>query len=232
MFILINDKKDIEKIDVIIDSRETKEIKTYLKRYHSKKFNFNVKQIKTGDYLTDRVICERKTVKDLFGSINDGRFTGQMNRLASFNDHVKILLVIGDINKDCKDINRKIRSKKIKCNELTLIKTIASAGYRYGLEIIWAHEQKEGLRTLLAYIEGVHEGKLWEPKGAFPNVLMARYLGISTDSMMELIEKYETVKCLTDVSQSELIKIDGIGTKRAKKIKERLNNKIIVGDKK
>jgi len=218
-------KKQLPKIDIVIDSRESKDIKNYLTRYQSKNYNFTTAQLKEGDFISERVIIERKTIKDLYASMNDGRLTSQLNRMSTYNEKVRVILVIGDLAKSCKEM----KYYKLNVNELTLINAMASAGYRYNFQIIWAYDMKSGMRLMLSYIRGIHDGKYNQPLGAFPLVLMAQYLGVSKASMEILIEKYGSLDKLMTVPESQLIKIKGIGKTKAKQIKKRLINNIPVG---
>jgi len=218
-------KKNVTKIDVTIDSRESPEIKSYLTRYHSKNYNFDIKQLKEGDFVSERVIIERKTIKDLNASINDGRLNNQLNRMSTYNDKVKVMLIVGDMSQSCKELRR----YKINVNDLTLINAIASTSYRYNFHVIWAYDMKSGMRLMLSFIRGIHDGKYNQPTGAYPIVLMSQYLGISKVSMELIIEKYGTLEKLLTVPESQLIKIDGIGKAKAVNIKKRLKESIPIG---
>lgn len=219
----INEKQ--EKIHVIIDVHESDEIKKYLTRYQTKNFSFEIKGIAEGDFLTDRVIIERKKIKDLQASLFDGRYTGQTNKMATHSDKIRVFLIIGNL----KDEVQNMRRYKINANELTLINAIASASYRYGFYVIWAHDYKEGLRVMLSFIQGIHNEKFCEPVNAFPSVLMARYLGISKQTMEKLLRDHSSLKNIAELPEAQLIKYDGIGKIRAKQIKYRLTDTVPIG---
>lgn len=210
---------------MIIDVHESEEIKKYLTRYHTKNFTYEIKGLPEGDFLTDRVIIERKKVKDLQASLIDGRYTGQTNKMATHVDKIKVFLIIGNL----KDEIQAMRRYKINANELTLINAVASAGYRYGFYVIWSHDMKEAMRVMLSFVSGIHDNKFCEPVNAFPTVLMARYLGITKQAMEQLVKDHGNIQTIMNLPEGQLIKYDGIGKKRAKQIKTRLTETIPIG---
>lgn len=210
----------MKKLNLIVDSREP--IKYYnfcVKTFKNVNFTYEVQ--KEGDYNTDKIICERKTIGDLYNSIIDGRYISQLNRMA-VHDKIKVLLIAGDIREYC----NKRRKRGYKCNEAMLYGAIAMATYRYGFHIIWAEDTETCLKTFIPFAQKVEEGEYMVPTKAFPETLMARYLGVSKQIMDELIAKYETVERIASASEKDLCKIKGIGAGRAKQIKQKLTEAI------
>lgn len=210
----------MSKLSMIVDSREPEKYYKYcVKTFKNVDFTYVVQ--KEGDYNTDKIICERKTIGDLYNSIVDGRYIGQLNRMA-VHDKIKVLLIAGDINEYCS----KRRKRGYKCNEAMLYGAIAMAAYRYGFHIIWAMDTEAALKTYVPFAEKVEDGEYMVPTKAFPETLMARYLGVSKQIMDDLIAKYGSVENITMATEKDLCEIKGIGAGRAVQIKERLTEAI------
>lgn len=210
----------MKKLHLIVDSREPKKYYDFcVKSFKNVEFVYEVQ--KEGDYNTDKIICERKTIGDLYNSIVDGRYISQLNRMSA-HDRIKVLLIAGDIRDYCS----KRRRRGYKCNEAMLYGAIAMAAYRYGFHIIWAEDTEKCLKTFIPFAQKVEEGEYMVPTKAFPETLMARYLGVSKQIMDDLIIKYGTVENIARASEKDLCKVKGIGAGRAKQIKERLTEAI------
>lgn len=224
MFTTIGMKKlecgKLKQLKMIVDSREPQKYYDFcVKSFKNVDFTYEVQ--KEGDYNTDKIICERKTIGDLYNSIVDGRFISQLNRMA-VHDKIKVLLIAGDIRDYCS----KRRKRGYKCNEAMLYGAIAMAAYRYGFHIIWAEDTEKCIKTYVPFAQKVEEGEYMVPTKAFPETLLARYLGVSTQIMDEMITEYGTVYKMAQATEKDLCKIKGIGDSRAKQIRKRLKEAI------
>lgn len=202
---------------VIVDTREPEEYYLFLrKKYKDVTFSYDL--LEEGDYVTDKVICERKTVGDLHQSIVDGRLMSQVNRISTFQDKIFVLLLSGDIQEYC----NKMRYMKIDVNADMLYGAIAMVTYRYGFHVLWADNTREGLKVLMHIMKGIDAGNYLVPTRGHSDVLMSRFLGIPKNSMRELLVAHGSIIDIANAPITELIKIKGIGEARAKKIKEML----------
>ena len=209
-----------KRLHLIVDSREPKKYYDFcVKTFKNVDFTYEVQ--KEGDYNTDKIICERKTIGDLHNSIIDGRFISQLNRMA-VHDGIHVLLIAGDIRDYC----TKRRKRGYKCNEAMLYGAIAMAMYRYGFSVIWKDDTESALKTFIPFAQKVDEGEYMVPTKALPDTLMARYLGVSKNIMTEMIAKYGTVEVMAQATEEDLCTIKGIGQARAKQIKMRLTETI------
>ncbi len=78
----------------IYDNRERSEYIDILRGFLPD-FTFSSQTLPLGDYIVNGIIIERKTVDDLFQSINDGRLNNQLFEM-SRNTHLSVLAIIGD----------------------------------------------------------------------------------------------------------------------------------------
>lgn len=188
----------------------------FVKKKYGKKTEIETGQYDEGDYISERVICERKTIGDLNASLQDGRFVSQLNRIATHADKIPILLVVGDIHDYCKKM-RFVKSggRRVQCNEKMLFGAIAMAAYRYNFEIIWAPTDRDGLTTVISYMQAIEEGKYMMPTKASNAALLSRLFGIPLKSMKAILAEYNTIEKIGLANPKDLCKFPGIGDVKA-----------------
>jgi ERCC4-type nuclease len=200
----------------MIDSREPAELLDFVKKKYGKETEIETGQYDEGDYISERVICERKTIGDLNASLQDGRFVSQLNRIATHADKIPILLVVGDIHDYCKKMRfGKSRGRRVQCNEKMLYGAIAMAAYRYNFEIIWAPTDRDGLTTVISYMQAIEEGKYMMPTKASNAALLSRLFGIPLKSMKAILAEYNTIEKIGLANPKDLCKFPGIGDVKA-----------------
>lgn len=203
---------------IIIDSREPHSIPKYLIKQFPKT-TFEVKALKEGDYRSTKVLCERKKIGDLYGSIMDKRIWSQINRMSQYDDMKLLLLITGNIDEYVKTMRR---YKKF-INEKIIYSCIDDIACRYNCEIFWIEDEKQALNIMVGYMEGVDAGENLIPTKAHPEALIARYLGITISQYNELHLTYGALSKIAKVSATELSKVKGIGAAKSKKILTMLN---------
>lgn len=204
-----------------IDDREPKELIDYLKKKYKSKHEVEVAHLPEGDYVSDHVICERKSIGDLNASLADGRYIAQLNRISTYGDCAHLLMVTGNVGDYVKKM-RYIRNKRgqhIHCSEDALMGAIAMAAYRYNFDVIIAEDDERGLQEVVAYMAAVEGGKYQMPEGAKPMVLLSRLFGIPLSSAKALFDRFGSIKNVMDATKADLMSIPGIGPAKAKKIK-------------
>ena len=211
-----------------IDDREPQELIDYLKKKYKSKHEIEVARLPEGDYVSDHVICERKSIGDLNSSLADGRYIAQLNRISTYGDCAHLLMVTGNVGDYVKKM-RYIRNKKghhIHCSEEALMGAIAMAAYRYNFDVIIAEDDERGLQEVVAYMAAVESGKYQMPEQAKPMVLLSRLFGIPLASTRSLFERFNTIENIMNATKAELMSINGIGHAKAKKIKAILKEPI------
>lgn len=213
---------------LIIDNREPKALISFMEKKYSKEHEIEIKKLPEGDYVTDKVICERKAISDLNASLADGRYIAQLNRISTYQDQIHVLLVTGDIAEYCKKMRymRSKSGKRINCSSVALINAIAMAMYRYNFVVIMAHDDEVGLQEVVAFMDGVSDGKFSVPEQAKPLVLFSRLFGIPLASTKSLFKRFATIESIIKAEDIELCEIKGIGPSKAKKIKKMLTGEI------
>lgn len=203
---------------ILCDSREPKSIVKYLQKTFPKD-EFETICLKEGDYRSTKVLCERKKIGDLYGSIMDKRIWSQVNRMAQFDDMKLVLLITGSLPEYIKSMRR---YKKF-INEKIIYSCIDDIACRYGFEILWIENEKDALNIMVGYMENVDEGNLNVPTKAHPEALIARYLGITIPQYNELRKSHGSLMKIAKVPALDLSKIKGIGPIKAKRILNMLN---------
>ena len=204
--------------DIDVDTREPKTIIKYLQKAFPKD-KFTLATLKEGDYRSKKVLCERKKIGDLYGSIMDKRIWSQVNRMAQFDDMKLVLLITGSLPEYIKSMRR---YKKF-INEKIIYSCIDDIACRYDFEIIWIEDEKDALNVMVGYMENVDEGNRNVPTKAHPEALIARYLGITIPQYLELHKSHGCLTKIAKVSSTELAKVKGIGAIKAKRILTMLN---------
>lgn len=204
--------------DIAVDTREPKTIIKYLQKTFPKN-TFALETLKEGDYRSTKVLCERKKIGDLYGSIMDKRIWSQVNRMAQFDDMKLMLLITGSLP----DYIKTMRRYKKFINEKIIYSCIDDIACRYDFEIMWIEDEKNALNVMVGYMENVDEGNYLVPTKAHPEALIARYLGITIPQYNELHLKHGCLTKIAKISATELATTKGIGAIKAKKILTMLN---------
>ena len=162
---------DIKRILIYADHREENSgIIAELRKKES--LDVQTKQLDMGDFLlSNEVIVERKTIKDLLQSVVDGRLFAQLHALAN-SDYEKPLMIIEGFDEELYSL-RNIHENAIKGAissialdyRIPMIFTRSSSETAHYLQIIAKREQFPNSREI-----GIRRGK----KGIKMNGLMMR----------------------------------------------------------
>lgn len=202
-----------------VDSREPKKyLEFLLKTFPGTKFD--VTALREGDYMSDRVLVERKTVADLRSSIigtkdKCGRFIKQLERMSTHDEQIVVIMITGNMEKYVTDM-RKIG---INVDQEIMYGEVASCTCRYGVQPWWFENEWDAMITMVKFMKKVEEGKLGVPSRRDPDILSARLLGVTLYQWEELKKKFHSITSIALADEKEIMKVRGIGDKKAKKIK-------------
>jgi len=161
---------------------------------------------------------ERKTYVDLYNSIVDGRFEKQIPTAYSVdNVGMPFLAVIG---------KREEFFKQYPQINISIIDgAIASCLVRYRIPTLKFETNFEFIRFLQLTDEKVGEGKFfmsYVKTGKHPIISKIVFLssisGVSSSIAFELLARFGSIKNIVNASKEELMKVKGIGEKRAEAI--------------
>jgi len=207
---------------IFVDERETRsKVFGFLK-------NFDVilrrKKLDVGDYICSKeVACERKTVEDFLQSIINKRIFLQLEALMDSYEK-PVLIIEGQPN--LLFFTRNVHENAIRG-------ALASIATDYGVPVLWTWNPKETANMLfvIAYREQINKNKGVQIRsGKKPKTikeqqefLVAGLPGVNAKLSQRLLEYFKTPKRVFNASVDELIKIEKIGEKKAKKMWELVN---------
>lgn len=208
--LLKKNEKDNHKIKIIVDTRER-----HIGRYLVDKANIEFKTLEIGDYvLSDRVAVERKTAEDFAESIIDKRLFKQLSELKKYEK--PILIIEGN------EFNR--------LHQNVIQGTILSIILDFGIPVLFSKDIKETANILIkiAEREQLKEKRVVSVRyGKRPMSLRERQKFI-VESLPEvgpalaesLLLEFKSIENIFKANKYELMKVEGIGEKTAKKIRE------------
>jgi ERCC4-type nuclease len=207
-------------LDIIVDSREPSKYSEFLiKTFPNEKVI--VRKLDEGDYSTNKVIVERKTIADLYSSIvgsrdQPARLFNQVERLTCHTDKVVLIMVTGNVG----DFIDRMKKLKVNINLNILYGALASISCRERIHIVWMDNEWNAFISMIHFMKKVDEEDYMIPHRREPNMLMAKYLGIRVKEFKALKEKFKSLKALSEATDKELTTIYGIGNVKAKRIRE------------
>ncbi len=213
------------KIKVIVDTREPKELVSILKLHPQ--IDVEVKQLELGDIIiNDILIIERKNctslenATDFENSIIDKekRLFTQSERLKLQDDYIPIILLEGNCYNNSKrmliqQVDGAI-SFLVSIQKISVLITYNLNHTAYLIAKLGTHQQ-DGLGYELG-LRSKSPEKLLDKK-AF---VLEGITGVSAKIAKELLEHFGTIQTISNSTVDDLIKIDGIGKMKASKIIE------------
>lgn len=213
---------DTGKVRIVVDYRESK---NHVFR-NLREFDVDLarEQLKTGDYIcSDRVCVERKTVSDFIQSVIDQRIFKQVSKMSECFE--KPLMIL-EGNPDLLFLERNVHPNTIRG-------ALASIAIDHKIPIIWTRNSLETANQIywIAYREQVkgkrslaircpRKSKSFSDQQEF---LIAGLPHVNTKLSKNLLKKFKTPKRVFSAKEERLMKVDGVGKEKAKRIWELLN---------
>jgi len=196
---------------IFVDYREDK-ISSLLEKMGCKIARIN---LPVGDYVINDVGIERKSFEDFISSIIDRRIFEQVELLASaYKKSILIIEGFGIIER---------------IHENSFFATIAYLISRFNITILRSRNEEETAKIIywIAKKEFEDKGKagykIKEKKIKLLNIqerIVAAFPGISTVLSKRILKKFGSLHKFFNASEKELMEIDGIGEKLAKRIRK------------
>ena len=208
----------MDEVKVIVDTREMRTI--VVKKLFELGAKIESKRLEVGDFvLSERVCVERKTVKDFLQSIMDGRLFEQVSNLtANYEKPVIIVEGSSDIYTEKmmhpNAIRGAIASLAIDFR-IPIIQTTSEEETALFLYMIAAREQLD--KKVSVNIRG---GKKPLEDNYIQEYIISGFPGIGRETARRILKHFKTIKNFINSDIKELMKIEKIGKKKAKRIKE------------
>ena len=215
-------------VDLVYDSRETK-IKELLEKDPKESITLKSDYLDLGDFLFKKegelvLIIERKSMNDLYSSIQDGRYKEQKIRLLNNYPLSKIVYIIeGVLNSKTKFFkNSKVITEGALLNmafrdKLTILRTTdlketSDTLYRLGNKILKYPEffMSEKVETKSNYLDSVKVCKKDNMTPSMCNIVqLCQIPGVSKNTASSILDKYSSLSNLI----LEYEKLDDVKTK-------------------
>lgn len=211
-------------MEVIVDTREDPEYYEFLVNLFPE-HTFIWQKLDEGDYQSDRVLVERKTINDLYGSImgtrdKKGRLPDQVSRLALREDKIVYIWVTGNLQEQMKTLEREVG---VRINPQVIYGQLASLMIRERIHVAWMDDEWEALATMVKFMQKAEEGKYMVPTKREPNNLTARLLQITPMQAEHMRILFGSISNIAVQPEDQLQRIVGIGPAKAANIKRILN---------
>ncbi|ENN96478.1 Hef nuclease [Methanocaldococcus villosus KIN24-T80] len=204
------EEKEESKVKIIVDVRE----KTMAKLLHDRA-DVELTTLEVGDYvLSDRVVVERKTAEDFVNSIIDKRLFNQLKDLKKVEK--PILIIEGE------NFSR--------IHENALKGAILSIILDFGIPIIFTKDENDTADILIRIAEKeqikekrpvmIRHGKTAMSLKERQKFIVQSLPDVGGALAERLLKHFKTVEKVFTAKEEELLKVEGVGKERAKKIRE------------
>ena len=201
---------------IIVDDRE----RMIARILHEKGQEIKVMRLDIGDFLIGDVCIERKTIRDFVNSIIDNRLFIQIKNMKECCER-QILIVEGE-----EDIysQRNVHPNAIRG-------AIASIALDFNISMVETKNPEETANMLISIEKRIskekkeielHKRKPISTQGE-QLYIVSSLPSIGTQLAKNLLKKFGNIKSIFNASEKELMKVEGIGKEKAKKIYEIIN---------
>ena len=205
------------RINVVADDRESKnQVIKFLS--DMKNVSVIVKRLSVGDYIVDnRLVFERKTLKDFAQSIVDGRLFRQAIRLV--NSKYKSVLILEGTGKKLTEIGVSREAMQGALITISLILGVPVLRSKDPFES--AHLIIYASRQIKSTARGVLQRRGYQPKGKRKQQLfiLQGLPGIGSERAIRLLNAFGSVEAVVTATNEELQSVEGIGESIAGRIK-------------
>ncbi len=214
-------------VDIVVDSREYSKQQQYIEKIRAKGLKVAVMKLDVGDYYLlapedkNPILVERKSITDFLNSIRDNRIWEQsvlLKKAAEEENAIPIIILEGSLS---------IIKRFTKWNITAVLRIIDELLISYNIKILPVPNKEATFQWLIAKAKSLGNTS---KKRVFrlrvekkPMSLNDRILYV-TESIMgpmiarKLLKHFKTLKNIANASVNELMKIEGIGEKRAREI--------------
>lgn len=194
---------------IIIDDREPLEIKDKIE-------NKKIERLEVGDYIIGDFLIERKSNHDFINSILSKRLWIQLSNMKHLEDYKSCLIIIENLWKP-------FANKKINYGDNMIFGAFRTIIQSYQIPIL----QFENNTDFILFLK-ICDKKKNKKKDFLPlpkkktisiddkKIMSLSYIeGISIKSSKKLLENFGSIKNISNIDESEFLKLEGIGKKLA-----------------
>ncbi len=207
-------KKEIRKEKVIIDYREKNSL--VISELVSLGLETEIKELKVADYIVGGVAVERKTISDFLSSMINKRLLKQLEELSQYPERILIIEGIDEHEIYSDDAEKGIHPNAIRGFLLSII-------LNHKIPILFTKNYKDTAKFLFILANkkpgeiSLNISKKSLNKKEQVQFILEGFPGIGPKTSKKLLEKFKSIKNITNATEEELKKILG---KRAPNIKK------------
>lgn len=214
--------KDQKKIDLKIDFREQRSGIVGAIEKLTDQLTIELCTLSPGDYwIGDKIIVERKTLKDFLISIKSGRIFQQAYRIANSGKNGLIILEGDKSMVDTSLMSRSaVQGALIHLTVFLGIPVIRSLNILETAALLidifhqCQHHELPRQKQIISGIPGIRVSKKQRQK----MFILQNIKGIGSEKALSLLESFSTIENVMNGSASDLTKVKGIGNKLADRI--------------
>ncbi|HEY3422091.1 MAG TPA: DEAD/DEAH box helicase, partial [Methanocellaceae archaeon] len=206
-------------IELFVDSREIRS--GVARALEDMKVSLNIQTLEVGDYvLSDRVCVERKTTDDFLSTLFGGDRSLFEQIIAMKHSYLRPLLIIE---------GEGLYTKR-RISPAVIQGVLSSIVIDYGVPVMFTHDEVETAAFLysIARREQVERKRSVNPHAQKSSQTMAERQEYLVSAISEvgpvlarnLLKHFGSVKAIVEAPEEELIKVEKVGEKTAKKIRE------------
>ena len=213
--------EDMEVPKVLIKADYREKGSPVLKELIASKVDVDLEQLQIGDYLlSDYAVVEFKTVRDFVDSILDGRLLSQLKELKQYKSPLLIIEGEDDIYSQ-----RRIHPNAIRG-------MIAAITINFKIPIFQTKNPKDtaALLRVIAEREQINDKNDFQMHTSKPSTenelleyVISAFPGIGGRLAPFLLKEFGTIKNIVNAQEADLQKVELIGKKKAKDIKDLVN---------
>ncbi len=226
-------------VDIVVDSREYSKQKQYIESLRVKGFKIAVMKLEVGDYYLlapeDKkpVLVERKSITDFLNSIRDNRIWEQtrlLKKAAEEENAIPIIVLEGSLN---------IIKRFTKWNITSVLRIMDELLTSYDVKILPVPNKEATFQWLAAKARSLgstNRKRIFrlrvekKPLTLNDRILYVAESIVGPTIARRLLRHFKTLRNIANASINELMKVEGVGEKRAKEIYS-IFNSIWVEDK-
>ncbi|MBU2616042.1 MAG: hypothetical protein KKC19_02975 [Nanoarchaeota archaeon] len=210
--------KDGEKLKVVVDYREKNSL--VISELISLGFDVELTPLKVADYLVKDVAIERKTVQDFISSMINKRLANQLEELNQYKE--KILIIEGIYEQELYSEKEEIGGM----HPNAIRGFIISILLKHKVPIIFTKDYKDTARFISVLAKrqakelSLNVNKKSLDKKERLQFIVEGFPGVGPKSAKKLLEKFKTLKGITNASEEELKEILGKNAEIIKRLIE------------
>jgi len=210
-------KKEIPLIKIQIDYRERNSI--VASELVKLGFEIEFQELKIGDYISNNIIIERKTIQDFISSMLSGRMLKQLQNMVCLEN--KLLIIEGYKENDLYEDN----NHQNKLNPNSIRGFLLSITLRHKIPIIFTKDARDTARYISVIAKkpaqssekSLNIAKTCMTKKGRKRFILEGFPGIGPNTSKKLLKKFGSIKNIINADEETLRKT--IGNKKAERLK-------------